>query len=467
MSYDFLKKLQKNAIVKVGNPDSFGTGFFISPDTILTCAHVIRENLANENYEVIIQWQGQDVKCNIIKYTDIIYPDLAIIKVPFQSPSFFEFTDSLKVMDRLYCYGFSKEGKGGNSITFEYEGEINKPGIFLKLKGGQAESGFSGSPVFCVKSKKVVGVLKHSRDIDTDLGGHAIPTNTIFDEYPDIRDLPFKFGVKDVGSRKEKLSPESSDVCSTDVAKAIFRTSYNLENDKFYQERLVDNEFIESLKIGNVWVFGTSGKGKTTLISRNLQKHKKDFLFCDMSPITINKSSKVFEEIAESISEVYDIKRTKQKNILKEICGLLQKCNLSEEFIILIDELSINTDKLRKKIAKEIISLVSYCSNKNVCLSFVISTISKPENLSEKSKSNDLFYFLSVENWDKSLEKLLNLLDEALLLNLNLKSKDYILSKSKDNPRLLKNILKIIYASKDVTFTSVQSCTQKAISEYL
>jgi hypothetical protein len=88
--------------------------------------------------------------------------------------------------DKLSTFGYpqsfgSEIYTGGDSATTEYEGESFQDGVLiLKLKAGQIQEGFSGSPLLNERTKKVCGIVSISRNTESDLGGRATPTNLLF-----------------------------------------------------------------------------------------------------------------------------------------------------------------------------------------------------------------------------------------------------------------------------------------------
>src|SRR5947209_5807441 len=59
---------------------SQGTGFFVAPGLILTCAHVV-EAAQQRNRRVEVTWNGQTTTAQIQEFRDAEYPDLALLRV--------------------------------------------------------------------------------------------------------------------------------------------------------------------------------------------------------------------------------------------------------------------------------------------------------------------------------------------------------------------------------------------------
>ena len=103
-----------------------------------------------------------------------------------------------------------------------------------------------------------------------------------------------------------------------------------------------------------------------------------------------------------------------------------------------------------------------YFSNE---LKFVVSTISTPKTIIKNiSKAGNYFQFLCCDDWKNDNILLLEIISNALKINLD-SSKDLILSKSQNSPRILKSIIKKIIIGKKLDNNSVKVAVEKVISE--
>jgi hypothetical protein len=190
MKVEDLYKLLQQSTVKLG--DDNGTGFFIAPDGwILTCAHVVGENACvNDSIKVSYLSEGNNQGFNArIKFIIQIPVDIAVLKIDGKAPKHqcVYLDNSLpKRGDKLSIFGYpqsygSEAYSGGDSATIEYEGESYQDDVLvLKLKGGQIQGGFSGSPLLNIRTGKVCGIITISRNMESDLGGRATPSYTLF-----------------------------------------------------------------------------------------------------------------------------------------------------------------------------------------------------------------------------------------------------------------------------------------------
>jgi hypothetical protein len=164
-----------------------GTGFFVAPGIVLTCAHVI-DAAAGSPVSIVTggPLKNEQFSAAVAAKTDSHYPDLALLTVQAPQHPYVLFCEDLDLDDQVYGYGFSDEYPTGDSANFHYEGPSADHQL-LRLKEAQARPGMSGSPLLNLRTGGVCGMLKRTRDRDTDLGGRAIPAWTILSQFDDLR----------------------------------------------------------------------------------------------------------------------------------------------------------------------------------------------------------------------------------------------------------------------------------------
>jgi hypothetical protein len=201
-----LIELLRRCTVRLSVPGGHGTGFFVAPGTILSCAHVVKP-AQEAGKPVTAYWNGQSYTASIQRYLaethpelHMLYPDLAVLKVDKLSdhPCVY-LHEEAHLGDKFYSYGYTEEYKGGDSATFESEEWTGEGNLLLKLKAGQAQAGLSGAPVLNLRTGGVCGVMKRSRGVDSDLGGRAIPVSRVFEEFPELREQQRQFHQRDRG----------------------------------------------------------------------------------------------------------------------------------------------------------------------------------------------------------------------------------------------------------------------------
>jgi tetratricopeptide (TPR) repeat protein len=193
-----LNDLLSACTVKLVSGTSVGTGFFVAPGKVLTCAHVI------ESSKVALQpyWKGSLLEVEKIATTlgpDGQGPDLALItlKDPPQHACCILGADYPQVEDTLVTLGYTSDYAQGDSASFKCEGGSNHPidGFLLKTKDGQAYPGMSGAPLVNLENGYVCGVMLTERQRTATGGARAIPTQTVFAQWPEISSWQSNLGL--------------------------------------------------------------------------------------------------------------------------------------------------------------------------------------------------------------------------------------------------------------------------------
>jgi superfamily II DNA or RNA helicase/tetratricopeptide (TPR) repeat protein len=174
-----------------------GTGFFVAPGLILTCAHVVGDD---DVASVKARWQDEPMSAALIKRvpdlparsTVALLPDLALLRVASTEHPCVLLDQSMQLTDRLYSYGYPERLAGGDSLLVEFEGDSADPDL-LKVTQGQVSPGFSGAPLLNLRTGGVCGMIKSSRHTLLPLGGRAIPTSTILAHFGELAALQEEF----------------------------------------------------------------------------------------------------------------------------------------------------------------------------------------------------------------------------------------------------------------------------------
>ncbi|HIF9366162.1 TPA: hypothetical protein ACX6RR_001991 [Photobacterium damselae] len=266
---------------------------------------------------------------------------------------------------------------------------------------------------------------------------------------------------------KEKVSKTSN---KASEKKHVLFNNYTEESEPFYQKRNIDLCFKENIRqSNNIWVFGKSGAGKTALISRNLIQDKVDYIYCDLSPISINSIEDVFNEVVDVISECKEKQYNYERYDIKSICKFLCDCNFTGKIVIVIDELSINDQDLLESFADNVIRLVDYFNkhSADIDLSFVLSTIHDPTNIvKNKGKAIGLFHYLPSDNWEQYIDSLFDIINESLCLNICNDGKKIILSFTKGIPRFMSVVFRKLLVENDFSIITIKSITKQTAEEY-
>jgi hypothetical protein len=218
-----------------------GTGFFVAPGLILTCAHVVK---AAGFEPVKVCWQNQDDFADAV--TERLLPDpfdLALLRF---SPTVSDLPcvyldEDIQPDDNLYTYGYPDDFPRGALVTGQCEGLTGDEPPLIKFKAGQVRPGLSGSPLLNQRTGKVCGIVKFTRDRSIDLGGGAIPTTVFLSQLPELERQNREFHRRD--TRWTKLLPQNR-----------LDTGTRLNRQEYQNRQALLN------KVGNDWVKGVLEK---------------------------------------------------------------------------------------------------------------------------------------------------------------------------------------------------------------
>jgi hypothetical protein len=198
VSIPSLKSLLADCTVRVSMPGESGTGFFVAPGLVLTCAHVVQDAWRNGNAPMV-RWQGAEEAAEYVavlpepspQYGDLYpYPDLALLRVPFRGhPCAYLSADEPMDRDRWFSWGYPAAYDRGDPVDgLAYEGVTGGAEPLLKLSGAQVTSGMSGAPLLNLRSGTVDGMVKLTRGDAGPVGARAIPAATILARLPQLTD---------------------------------------------------------------------------------------------------------------------------------------------------------------------------------------------------------------------------------------------------------------------------------------
>jgi Trypsin-like peptidase domain len=178
---------------------SWGTGFFVAPGLILTCAHVV--DGAGE-IPIQVMWNNQENWAQAVVLRSLPKPyDLALLKMDLPidaNPPCVYLSSEIQSRDPLYLFGYPDINfPNGCPVTFECEGLTGDDPPIIKFASGQVRPGMSGSPLLDQRTDAVCGIVQFTRDRSIDLGGGAIPTSVILAKFPELLELQKSFHQQD------------------------------------------------------------------------------------------------------------------------------------------------------------------------------------------------------------------------------------------------------------------------------
>ena len=200
--YELLSECTARITVK----NTRGTGFFVAPGLVLTCAHVV-EDAQKNGAPIEASWNGQGYPAQIEAFRPVSLADVALLHVSISGHPCVLLNSANQPRDRLYTYGFGDHERGGASTTFDSEGWAGENDTWLKFKLGRAYPGMSGSPVLNENTGGVCGIMQVSYDRNSLLGGKALSTREILREFQKLEELNRQFHQQDT-RWVERLRPE-------------------------------------------------------------------------------------------------------------------------------------------------------------------------------------------------------------------------------------------------------------------
>ena len=222
-----LEDLLQHCTVKLSIPGQmgWGTGFFVAPGLILTCAHVVQRSPK----QVQVCWQNQTLDAVVERSIPDSY-DLALLRLTPTAdvhPPCVWLDEEVRSRDPLYLFGYPDEGdRQGEPRTFNCDGTTGSAIASILFNLGQVRPGMSGSPLLNQRTGKVCGMVKFTRDRSSDLGGGAIPTRVILEQFPQLRDLQRQAHQQDLRWLQRLPSsqpPNSSDMDFQPYQEAVIR----------------------------------------------------------------------------------------------------------------------------------------------------------------------------------------------------------------------------------------------------
>jgi hypothetical protein len=187
-----LAEALRAATVMVSAGDRIGTGFFVAPGQVLTCAHVVTAPGVEPPEQVVGQWDDREFKLAVTQSGFLEEHDLALLKVVGELDHPVAcLAEQMEPGDELWAYGHPDGAyRQGDVIRSVYDGpSVNAEGVeLLRVTEGRATEGFSGGPVLNWRTGGVCGVLRRA---DAPPGGppgaRLIGAARIFEAVPDLK----------------------------------------------------------------------------------------------------------------------------------------------------------------------------------------------------------------------------------------------------------------------------------------
>lgn len=282
--------------VRITSKSSQGTGLFVAPGLILTCAHVINGTLTPPS-PIEISWQGQTLPATLYALPGTNKLDLALLQANISNHPCVLLHGGAEPFSKLYSYGYPDIRSQGASTTFDSEGWIGTQQELLRLKDGQVRPGMSGSPVLNSVTGCVCGVVQSTRDRAIALGGEAIMTKVILREFPELEERQKQFHSQDkrwydamtAGQRTESAIKDMLSPTGTSDAIEVFY-SYVQEDEQLAEKLRRHLVLLKRQELITDWYAGkvVPGQEPSEQIREHLDSAKiilllisSDYLFSD------------------------------------------------------------------------------------------------------------------------------------------------------------------------------------------
>jgi nucleoside phosphorylase len=260
-------------------------------------------------------------------------------------------------------------------------------------------------------------------------------------------------------------------ISSIEADKILFEV-YRKEYEKFYIKRLIDGEFYKNISHFSLWVYGTSGGGKTNLIFRNLIYNNVTFKEVGLAAYTNCSMLDLFKGIYYELSSKLDnkIEDINFPQLCKKILSLLESVCENFSTIILIDEIPICDEEEYSQFVNYFSSLLIQ-KNKEKKLDkvkFVLSSIANPTRhiKTHQSKIHEQLKFISLEDWeDDDIRKLIGLISKGLDIEIDSSLRDELVNTSKKSPRFVKKYFRNIIATNANTLSEYKNLLRETARE--
>ncbi|MFD0265912.1 trypsin-like peptidase domain-containing protein [Streptomyces sp. NPDC127106] len=189
-----LEALLESCTVQIHRPGPAGTstfagsGFWVLPETVLTCAHVLRD----AGPGAMVVWEGVELQSSVLRLIPAesgnfyAFPDLGILDVPAppDHPCVWLHEQVPPSDTTVFARGFTPEGNGQRAGL---KLDIAAPeGLFIRVVSDQVIPGISGSPVLDTAEGRVCGLVKATKHTGMALGGLLTPARAVADYAPEL-----------------------------------------------------------------------------------------------------------------------------------------------------------------------------------------------------------------------------------------------------------------------------------------
>ena len=161
------ESLLRQVSVPITAGTQIGSGFFVAPNRIITCAHVVAvDNKPAESITVHLPGEERSVEVvdgsfqNGNKSVDLVLLKVADYDADYPYAAL---TSVVEVGDELWVWGYpAGPYRKGDSAIVRYQGMSTREDSIelLKTKGTPLAPGFSGAPVLNLRTGAICGLIR-------------------------------------------------------------------------------------------------------------------------------------------------------------------------------------------------------------------------------------------------------------------------------------------------------------------
>ena len=158
----------RETTISISTEDRAGSGFFVSPHHIITCAHVVASSKGRPAAHINGIYGGKEVPLKIIEHTFKYasgLPDLVLLEIEDDDSehAYAALGPQVAVGDDLWIWGYPQGPyHQGDSAVLQYHGTFTRQDNveLLRADGIGLSAGFSGSPVLNSRTGAVCGLIR-------------------------------------------------------------------------------------------------------------------------------------------------------------------------------------------------------------------------------------------------------------------------------------------------------------------
>jgi hypothetical protein len=226
------QKILEACVVKlseVGGKGRTGSGFFVAPGHILTCAHVVESDTGQQcPFRVEGDFGTTEAMPERLRPDGLA--DLAILQISTKDHPIVLLGGVAEIGDPVWTIGFvTRQNElriepSAGEIEGERRARLETGGpeyTLIKFKGGQIVPGMSGSPLLNRRTGQVCGAVARTLNEQSNTGGLAVPFRIILACYPEISVHQSEYHKKNPDWRALNLTLPSAELTDAQIAEIL------------------------------------------------------------------------------------------------------------------------------------------------------------------------------------------------------------------------------------------------------